>query len=212
MVIIHVVHDDLIKFWVDNADKLIDNYLLLAEDTDQNTQLYMSDDEKSTALTVWVNGAVKVTRNIQVLDNKTGGVADQLLEAYDQLLAEFIDKDEEEEEYTDLSHIIPYYDFLDIEDRVRLSNLRDAALEFLDVLIEGDAEKSGIDDVFIDEMISAVEEHLSELGLFCWHPTPLENGVVIEFPFDDEEWIHAEKFEGVEDPDIPPEEGEQYEK
>ena len=166
MVTVHVKPDDLTGFWIDRADDLRNNYLLLAEDVADDYQIYITDEAKSTIISVWHDGSILYSYEIDCSHGISNKVLDTMVENYNKALSWIEDDDDDPE----------------IEMLNRQSELEAALTEFLDVLTEGQTETL-LEQEDAEDLLIAIEEFLyCAYGIACWHPVKDDAGEIVEYP------------------------------
>lgn len=192
MVTVHVRPEDLSRFMADNRDELLQNYMLLAEDTSDDFQIYLSMDMKSASLTIWLDNEVVWEEKIDISQNLDFSGA--LMEAYKRRLLLYFDKD-----HIGADDDLPFDDKdgqpFSAEEQDRLRDIEAAAEDFLSVLIEVSPEKAGLNKDDVDDLTYRVEKTLyDEYGIACWHPTQVGDSVV-SFPFGEDSDSDFDPFE-----------------
>ena len=167
MVTVHVKPEDLTKFWIDRADDLMTNYLLLAEDVENDYQVYITDESKSTVISVWHSGSITYSYHVDLSHGVSNKVLDAMVEYYEQAISLLRDDDEVSDEVEMLN---------------RQTQLETALTDFLDVLTEGQTDTILEMDT-AESLLLSIEEFLYEVyGVPCWHPIMNDDGEIDDYP------------------------------
>lgn len=162
--------DCIWKFFYSNLQKLRDQMLRVAYNTDTGAVVYITEEHFHPCFVVELNGNIDCE---QITMSKVS-----CEEAYREILSEYSTPAPDDEGETELSK----------EDLDRNDELSDAAYDFISVLVDGTPEDFGLDLNDLDSVIGHVGIFLSEeYGISIRHPTVLEledgSREVIQYPY-----------------------------
>ncbi len=154
--------DEIKSYFNTNKINLRDEYRLVAEEEEDGIEVYITSEDDLPYFTVELDGTVEY-------EVKASSEA-EIKTIYSQLLNLFI---------------FGYETGLEEDDLERLTEIRNATIDYLSVLVEGDPEDY-FDDNCIEEIASAFEEYLYDAyGLSTRHPI-VDGGKIIQYPNSEE--------------------------
>lgn len=163
---IHVPVNGILRFYYNNMENLENNYLCVAENDTTGIEVYLSKESGAPCFTVELDGESigEISSSIGIIEN-----------SYEQILETFV-KPEPDSKVKDTE--------LSESDMERLEEIDEAFKLFLEVLFEMDPADLDFKEDDADELLSFIEEKLSDsFGILIRHPMVLD-GKVVEYPFD----------------------------
>lgn len=179
----NITVDELWEYFSEHRKELANEYQVIASDTEQGVEIYIAEEGGFPCFSVEVDGK-------EVFREKTCSYLDAE-NTYDRLLTIYLYPDDEYDEYEP------------DDDDERVREITGAVEDLVTVLVGEHPEDAGISQQEIDEIASVVEQYLYDnLGFSVRHPTVLEDGSVIQYPFGDPDEDHdGVPNDGEIDPD-----------
>lgn len=153
-------------FWV-HRDALEKEYHMIASNPDTGVEVYLAKEKGFPCFSVEIDGEeVYTAETISSMDAEI---------TYEQILTLYVYQDDGDDPEED-----------DVEsDEDRITEITCAMEDLLQVLLDADPYKVGMDPQEVDELISIVEQHLhDDYGYSVRHPTEVD-GVTVQYPFGD---------------------------
>lgn len=181
--------EDIWSFFREYNNKMKDNFLQIAEDTESSTEVYMTEEYSLPYFIVEVDG-VREYEARSYGKNSAEEIYREILTFYsisDEIKTVPIEVGSESENDSEKQSDSEFTD----DDYARIDEIEDAARAFVEVLLDFPIEDGGISIEDLKGIVFEAERIIAEeFGYSVCHPTMLEDAQtgekkVVQYPFDD---------------------------